>query len=177
MLSELGILLQVHVAAAVVALVSGALVFTLPKGGRRHHLFARIYVAAMLITTGVAAFVPATVLEFGDSGWGFFHLFILVGGASSAAGAFCLWKWKRTRDLEWLRSHQVRFTFSYAGLLMAGFAQFLTNPRFGIVGAMTAAQFWAVFLAVNLVVLGLAMLFVSRFVMKGDPRRRYVLRP
>ena len=131
----------------------------------------------MLVTTGVVAFVPATILEFGDSGWGFFHLFILVGGVSSIVGAFALWRWKVTRNPDWLRNHQIRFAFSYAGLLMAGVSQVFTNPRFGIVETMSVASFWSVFAATNLAILAAAMAIVHKFLMKGDPRRRYALRP
>ena len=149
----------------------------LPKGGKRHRRWAYAYVAAMLTTTSVVAFVPATVLEFGDSGWGFFHLFILVGGASSLVGIFALVRWKQTRDLAWLRNHQMRFAFSYAGLLMAGFSQLITNPRFGLIDSLTPAQFWVSFIGTNLAILGVAMFFVAKYLAKGDPRRRYALKP
>lgn len=176
-MSDLSPLLQVHVAAAIVAIATGAVVFLLPKGDTRHRRWAYAYVSAMFVTTGVVAFVPATVLEFGDTGWGFFHLFILVGGASSAVGLFALLKWKRTRDPAWLRNHQMRFAFSYAGLIMAGFSQVATNPRFGIVENLTPGQFWASFIATNVAILGVAIYFVARFIARGDPRRRYALRP
>ncbi|GAA4041603.1 hypothetical protein [Parerythrobacter jejuensis] len=176
-MSDLCLLLQIHIVAAVVAIVVGAIVFALPKGGRSHRRFASVYVVAMLVTTVVVAFVPATVLEFGNSGFGFFHLFIIVGGASSLVGAFALWRWRETRDVEWLRNHQVRFAFSYAGLLMAGFSQVLTNPRFGLVEVMPISSFWIVFAGVNIAILGIAMAIVQRFIMQGDPRRRYALKP
>ncbi len=177
MFENLSLLLQVHVWGAALALISGAIVFFMPKGTQRHRRVAYIYVIAMLITTGVVAFVPATVLRFGDSGWGFFHLFILVGGVSSLVGILALMRWRATRDSAWLRNHQIRFAFSYAGLLMAGFSQLATNPRFGMVGSLDAQQFWVVFASVNLAILGIAMLFVQRYVMRGDPRRRYALKP
>ncbi len=176
-MSDLSLLLQIHVLAALLAIGLGAIVFSLPKGGTLHRRFASAYVLAMVVTTGVVVFVPATVLEFGDSGWGFFHLFILVGGVSSLVGAFALWRWKVTRDPEWLRNHQVRFAFSYAGLLMAGISQVFTNPRFGIVETMTAGSFWAIFAATNFAILAVTMVIVQRYLMKGDPRRRYALRP
>ena len=176
-MSDLSPLLQVHVGSALVAIATGAVVFLLPKGGARHRRWSYGYVVAMFVTTGVVAFVPATVLEFGNSGWGFFHLFILVGGVSSAVGLVALLKWKRTRDPAWLRNHQMRFAFSYAGLIMAGFSQFTTNPRFGIVESLTPAQFWASFIATNLAILGVAIFFVARFIARGDPRRRYALKP
>ena len=176
-MSDLSLLLQIHILAALAAIGLGAIVFSLPKGGTTHRRFASAYVVAMLVTTGVVIFVPATVLEFGNSGWGFFHLFILVGGISSAVGAFALWRWRVTRDPQWLRNHQVRFAFSYAGLLMAGLSQVLTNPRFGIVETMSLQAFWAVFAASNLAILAVAMVIVQRYLMKGDPRRRYALKP
>ena len=176
-MSDLSLLLQIHLVSALLAIATGAVVFLLPKGGRRHRRWAYAYVAAMLTTTGVVAFVPATVLPFGNSGWGFFHLFILVGGISALVGIFALWKWKRTRDPAWLRNHQLRFTFSYAGLLMAGFSQLTTNPRFGLIDSLTPAQFWASFVGTNLLILGVAMFFVGKYLAKGDPRRRHALKP
>ncbi|MDG5747053.1 hypothetical protein P8Q88_02580 [Qipengyuania sp. XHP0207] len=176
-MSELSVLLQVHIGAALAAILTGAIVFVLPKGGVRHRRWAYVYVTAMLATTGVVVFVPATVLEFGNSGWGFFHLFIVVGGVSSLVGVFALWKWNRTRDPAWLRNHQMRFAFSYAGLLMAGFSQIATNPRFGVVGVLDPKSFWMIFIAINVAILAIAMVMVNRYLAKGDPRRRYALKP
>ncbi|MXO95228.1 hypothetical protein GRI34_02195 [Erythrobacter aquimaris] len=176
-MADLSILLQIHIGAALLAIVTGAIVFLLPKGDLRHRRWACAYVLAMLVTTSVVVFVPATVLEFGSSGWGFFHLFIVVGGISSLIGIFALWKWNLTRDPAWLRNHQMRFAFSYAGLLMAGFSQLATNPRFGVVGVLSPAAFWTIFIATNLAILGIAMFLVGKYLAKGDPRRRYALRP
>lgn len=171
------LLIQIHIFAVVAAIVLGAITFFLPKAGRRHRRWASAYVAAMIVTTAVVAFVPASVLRFGDSGWGFFHLFILVGGVSSLVGIFALWRWRRTGDPAWLRNHQVRFAFSYAGLLIAGFSQLTTNHRLGLVEMLTPAQFWASFIGTNLAILGIAIAVVARYLSKGDPRRRYALRP
>ncbi len=176
-MADLGLLLQIHVVSALAAILLGAIVFALPKGGTPHRRFASAYVLAMLTTTLVVIFVPATVLQFGTSGWGFFHLFIIVGGISTLIGAVALWRWRVTRNPEWLRNHQVRFAFSYAGLLMAGFSQVLTNPRFGLVEVMSIGTFWAVFAAVNFGILAVAMIIVQKFLMKGDPRRRFALHP
>jgi len=175
MLDGLGPLILTHILAALVAIGAGAVVFALPKGTGAHRRVAWIYVAAMFVTTSVVAFVPATVLPFGDSGYGFFHLFILVGFVSSTLGIFGLYKWRRTRERRWLRMHQMRFAFSYAGLLMAGFSQFFTNPRFGIVTEMTPFSFWVVFIGTNLGMLAAAMFLVQRYLARGDPLRRYAM--
>ena len=134
-MSEYSPLILIHVVAAIAAIIFGAITFLLPKGGKRHRFWARLYVVALLITTAVVIFVPATVLRFGDSGFGFFHLFIIVGGVSGMVGSYALWRWHKTKDPAWLRNHQVRFSFSYAGLWMAGAAQLVTNPRFGLVSS------------------------------------------
>lgn len=176
MLYGLGPLLVIHVLAALVAIVSGAITFLMPKGTRAHRRVAAVYVAAMIVTTTVVIFVPATVLRFGDSDFGFFHLFILVGFVSSALGSYGLWKWRKTRDPKWLRMHQVRFSFSYAGLLMAGFAQLATNPRFGIVTELTPPVFWLLFATSNLLILGVAVVMVQRYLLRGNPLRRYAMR-
>ena len=99
----------------------------------------------MIVTTGVDAFVHASILKFGVNGYGFFHLFIVVGFVSSVLGVFGLYQWRRTRERRWLRMHQMRFSFSYAGLLMAGLSQVATNSRFGIVTELTPATFWTMF--------------------------------
>lgn len=177
MINDMSVLLQIHLIAALVAIATGAIVFFLPKGGQAHRRWAYGYVVSMLVTTGVVVFVPATVLKFGNSGWGFFHLFILVGGVSSLVGIYALLQWRRTSDPAWLRNHQMRFTFSYAGLIMAGFSQLTTNPRFGLIEELTTSQFWIVFAATNTTILGIAMFIVSRYLMKGDPQRKYALKP
>ena len=176
MLDGLGPLLIVHVVAAIVAILAGAFVFLLSKGTRVHRRIACVYVAAMILTTSVVVFVPASVLPFGRSGFGFFHLFILVGLVSSLLGLFGLLMWRRTRERRWLRMHQIRFSFSYAGLLMAGISQFATNPRFGLVGQLSPAAFWLAFAAANAAILGVAMVMVHRYLAVGDPLRRRALR-
>ncbi len=176
MLDGLGPLLIVHVAAAMVAIASGAAVFALRKGTRWHRRIAYVYVAAMIVTTSVVAFVPATILPFGKSGWGFFHLFILVGFVSSVLGVFGLVQWRRTRQRRWLRMHQIRFAFSYAGLLMAGLSQVATNARFGIVTDLEPAAFWISFSISNGAILAVAMFFVHRYLAVGDPLRPLALR-
>jgi hypothetical protein len=121
--------------------------------------------------------VPASILKFGDSSYGFFHLFIVVGFVSSLLGVFGLYKWRRMRERRWLRMHQMRFSFSYAGLLMAGVSQIATNPRFGIVMQLAPATFWTTFALTNVLILAIAMVIVFRYLAVGDPLRRYALRP
>ena len=176
-MADFTLLIWIHVVGAIAAMILGAVTFLLPKGGKRHRRWARLYVLAMLVTTGVVIFVPATVMPFGIWHFGFFHLFILVGGVSALVGIYALRQWFRTRDPEWLRNHQVRFALSYAGLWMAGVAQMVTNPDFGIIDTLSPAAFWSVFAAANLAVFGIAAFFVYRYLMRGDPRRRYALKP
>ena len=73
--------------------------------------------------------------------------------------------------------HQMRFSFSYAGLLMAGLSQVATNPRFGIVTQLTPPTFWATFILSNALILAIAMVIVHRYLAVGDPLRRYAMRP
>ncbi len=80
-------------------------------------------------------------------------------------------------ERRWLRMHQMRFSFSYAGLLMAGVSQVATNPRFGIVTQLTPATFWATFIFANGLILSIAMVMVHRYLAVGDPLRRYAMRP
>ncbi|RZV51220.1 MAG: hypothetical protein EX258_04130 [Sphingomonadaceae bacterium] len=176
-MADFTLLIWIHVIGAIAAMLFGALTFMMPKGGARHRRWARLYVAAMLVTTGVVIFVPATVMPIGIWHFGFFHLFILIGGISALVGIYALRQWFRIRDPEWLRNHQIRFAFSYAGLWMAGVAQLVTNPDFGIIDKLSPEAFWIVFAAANLAVFGIAAFFVGRYLMRGDPRRRYALKP
>lgn len=176
-MADYTMLIWIHVIGAAAAIVFGAITFLSPKGGKRHRRWARLYVIAMLVTTGVVIFVPATVMPFGIWHFGFFHLFIVVGGVSALVGIYALRQWFRTRDPKWLRNHQVRFAFSYAGLWMAGVAQMVTNPDFGIIDTLSPTAFWTLFAGANAAIFAIAYFFVWRYLMRGDPRRRFALQP
>ena len=103
----------VHTALGTVALAAGAVVLLRPKGGRRHRVLGRVYVAAM---------VALCVLSFGlgDStpffrGWGPFHVAACVSLVTVTAGFVTAWR----RREGWLGAHYMWMAWSYIGLVMA----------------------------------------------------------
>lgn len=169
-------LLWAHFLGATAAIVVGGLIYFRRKGDRTHRLLGKLYVAAMLLTLVTVTLVPASVLRIGDTGVGFFHVLIIVAGLALLGAVLALRRWKRTRQPHWLRLHQIRFTFSYAGLWMAGLSQVATNPRFGLVEALTPLQFWTAFALANIAIFLAAMVFVRLYLARGDPRRSIATR-
>lgn len=168
---DLSLLLIVHLISAVGAIIAGAAIFLMRKGTGRHRAMGISYMAAMLVTVVSVIPVEATVLRIGDSRFGFFHLLILVAFGSVAIGTDRLLRWRRTREKRWLRGHQIHLTYSYAGLIMAGFSQLATNPRWQLVEVGNAVQFWTVFAAVNAAIYFVAMYLIQTRIAKGDPLR------
>lgn len=162
---------MVHFIAASVAIVSGAAIFLMRKGTTRHRAVGMTYIVAMLITVVSVVPVEATVLPFFGTRFGFFHVFVVIGFISLAFGVSRLIKWRRTRDMDALRSHQVNLAYSYAGLLMAGFSQIATNPRWMLIELTTATQFWTIFAGVNMAIYAVAIWLIQSRIAKGDPMR------
>ena len=160
-----------HFIAAAVALVAGALVLILPKGSWLHRRLGAAYIVSMIVTVAAAAVAPATVMRFGGTRFGFFHVFVLVGAISLALGVGALVKWRRSRSAKALRFHQMHLAYSYAGLVMAGFSQLATNPRFGMIDSMTRAQFWWSFGLTNAAIYAVATWLIQTRVARHDPLR------
>ena len=173
MLGDLSLLVLVHLGAASIAIILVAMIFLLPKGTLRHRVMGSGYIAAMFVTVVSVVPVRATVMPFFGTRFGFFHVFVLFGFGALLFGVAKLWRWRKTRDVEALRAHQVHLAYSYAGLLMAGFSQLATNPRWQLVELTSAGQFWGIFTAVNAAIYGGAVWLIQSRLAKGDPRRWY----
>ncbi|MBH5322995.1 DUF2306 domain-containing protein [Aurantiacibacter sediminis] len=172
MLADLSPLVLIHFVTACYAIVAGAAIFLMRKGTKLHRTIGASYIAAMFITVVSVVPVEATVMPFFGTRFGFFHVFVLVGFISLAFGIRAILKWRSTRDIEWLRAHQIHLAYSYAGLLMAGFSQMATNPRWLVVSPFeTMTQFWIAFAAVNAAIYGVAIWLIQSKLAKGDPKR------
>ena len=171
MFADLSPLLLVHFVSACTAIICGATIFLSRKGSVGHRWMGMTYIGAMLITIVSVIPVPATVMPIMETRFGFFHVFIVVGFVSLSIGIERLLRWRQTRDPAALKSHQVNLAYSYAGLLMAGFSQIATNPRWLLVELTTQTQFWVIFAAVNAAIYGVAAYLIQTRIAKGDPLR------
>ena len=171
MFADLSLLLWIHLLAASLAIVTGAAIFLMRKGTRRHRHIGIAYIAAMIVTVVSVIPVEATVMPFFGSRFGFFHIFVVVGAISMTFGIDRLLKWRTTRNPEMLRAHQSHLAYSYAGLLMAGFSQIASNPWWGLVELTSMTQFWTIFALVNIAIYAVAMWLIQTRIAKGDPMR------
>lgn len=171
MFDEFSIATWVHMLSAIVAIAAGAALFLSPKGARRHRALGRIYIGSMAALLAGAAFMPATVMPFFGTSFGFFHVFLVIGAVSLVIGIAALRRWRLKRDVKALRAHQIHFAYSYAGLLMAGVSQFATNPRFLLARIETAAGFWLIFILVNVAIYAVAVYLIQTRIAKVDPAR------
>lgn len=129
----------IHLATAVLAIVSGAAVLlTGPKGARRHRQLGWVYVGAMLTLNGTAFMIYKL---FG--GFGPFHyaaLFSLVTVSAGTLSAVAARRHRRARNARSralnVERHYMWMTFSYAGLIAAFASETITRlpalrPVFG----------------------------------------------
>ena len=173
MFHDLSLLLWIHFLAASLAILCGAGIFLLRKGTALHRAIGVSYIAAMFVTVISVVPVEATVMPFFGTRFGFFHVFVVIGFISLLFGIDRLLKWRRTRDPEMLRAHQIHLSYSYSGLLMAGFSQIASNPAWGLVSIGSVTQFWTIFIAVNVAIYAIAVFLIQTRLAKGDPRRWY----
>ena len=171
MFDDLGPLVMVHFITACLAIMLGAAIFLIRKGTKLHRSLGAAYIAMMFVTVVSVIPVEATVMPFFGTRFGFYHVFVVIGFISLAFGIRAVLKWRSTRDPEWLRAHQIHLAYSYAGLLMAGFSQMATNPRWLMVHVDSMTQFWVIFAAVNMAIYAVAMWLIQTRIAKGDPLR------
>ena len=164
-------LIATHFIAACAAIILGMMLFLSTKGTRIHRWLGLSYIAAMLVTIVSVIPVPATSLPIAGSRFGFFHVFIVIGFISLSIGIERLIRWRRTGNPAALKSHQINLSYSYAGLLMAGFSQLSTNPAWGLVALTDATQFWIVFGASNAFIYAIAAYLIQTRVANRDPLR------
>jgi len=160
-----------HVAGALGAILTGAVLLAGRKGTRRHRRLGYGYFASMTLLLGSAAVMPASFMPLFGTRFGFFHIFLVIGVASMLLGMAALRRWRRRRDPEALRAHQIHLAYSYAGVLMAGVSQLFTNTRFQMAWFDTITGFWITFVTVNLAIYALAIWLIQTRIARGDPLR------
>ena len=128
----------VHVAAAVLALATAALVLARTKGTRSHVRLGRAYVVLLLVLN------TSALLTYEEGGVGAFHVMAVVSLATLAGGLAA--SPRRLRDRV---PHAVLMVWSVAGLVAAGLAQAAT-------ALLPDATPWPT-LAVTLLVCGVAL--------------------
>jgi uncharacterized membrane protein len=140
---------DLHLAAACLALASGAFVLLQRKATRRHLRAGRVYAGAMLLVNAAAL-----VLYEQTGRWGPFHVLAAISLCTLAAGVLPLLLGRR--DEPGLVRHAYFMAWSYVGLVAAGIAQ-MTNR----------AVPWGIWLAValpSLIVIGIGGVLVHRLV-------------
>jgi len=103
-----------HVLAALAALVLGAVVVSLRKGGARHRWLGRAYLASML-----ALNVSALLVYELYGGFGPFHWTALISLATLVGGYLAV----RRRRAGWKTRHAYLMAGSYVGLVAAAVAE------------------------------------------------------
>ncbi len=105
-----------HIAAAVLALLAGALVLGSAKGTRWHRLMGRLYVTAMLVLNLSALNIYRLSGEFGA-----FHVAALFSLLVTLTGVTAVrWRWLRGG---WLDMHFHLMSWSYVGLVAAAVSE------------------------------------------------------
>jgi uncharacterized membrane protein len=146
MLANLSPLLLAHLVAACLAMPLGLYQMLARQGTPGHALAGRLYVPAMLVCNigALASFRP-------DTKFLPFHILAFVSLYSLVTGMWALRKWLKNRQPADLKAHKIQMAYSWLGLMMAGFSQVLTNPRFGIIEGFEPVQFWAMVIGLNVV--------------------------
>jgi uncharacterized membrane protein len=110
---------QTHLAAAIVAMASGAGVLLTKKGARRHRRLGWVYVCAM-----AAVNVTALLIYELFGGFGPFHVAALVSGVTVIAGLLpAVRRWPRA----WVEYHAHWMVWSYIGLTAAAVSEVSTR--------------------------------------------------
>ncbi len=158
----------VHLIAAGVSVIVGALVLLLPgKGSRLHRRIGWTWVMAMLVLNGTAL---AIYRLFG--GFGPFHVFALVSLGTLVSGTVSAVRARQhrlaraptARDM-WVERHYYWMTFSYAGLIAAFASETITrHPATRPVGGPGPSFALAVAGATALI-----MIVASRWIRRAGP--------
>ncbi len=127
-----------HVALALVALVSGFIMVVTRKGTLRHRKIGWVYAVSML---GLNATALLIYRLFG--GFGPFHVLALVSLLTIIAGLIPAVRRRPRR--EWLEHHAYWMTWSYVGLASAAVSEVTTR--------MPASPFWWMVIGSTLVVI------------------------
>lgn len=127
-------LIALHTALGVVALLAGAWNLIRPKGTPPHRLAGWIYAGAMAGLIATSFFIYEIFATFGP-----FHVLALVSGGTLALALY--FPLRRAHHDGWMEHHYFWITYSYVGLLMAtGSHLFEVVPEWP--WALRAALFW-----------------------------------
>ncbi|KJV08981.1 hypothetical protein VZ95_14305 [Elstera litoralis] len=107
--------LTLHVASALLALATGAILYILPRKGNAWHRRLGILSAFGLFVTGATGLMLYGL----TGGFNFLHILSLVTLVSVSFGLFALVRWRRTRNPAWLIAHYRSMSGAYTGLLIA----------------------------------------------------------
>ncbi len=163
--------LIIHIITAVAGLGLGAAVLFMHKGTPRHRKVGMAYFAAMFITNASIMPVTARIMPLGGTSFGFFHVLALISLTSLSIGGIALIRWHKSRNPEYMRSHQMNMAFSYLGLVMAAASEIIVNPRLGISSISTMAQFWTLLGIVNIILYAAGSYVIMSKLRGGDPLR------
>ena len=108
-----------HVALAIAALIIGAAVAFLPKGGRRHRTLGYFYAISLLLVNVSALSVYEEAV-----GMGPFHILAVISLLTLISGFIPAFL--RRPVSSWLYLHAYFMSWSYVGLVAAGVAQIIT---------------------------------------------------
>ncbi|NJO93730.1 MAG: DUF2306 domain-containing protein [Hydrococcus sp. RM1_1_31] len=111
----------IHIIAAVFALATAALVLWLPKGTRLHKRIGYIFVVALLLLNGSAAFIYNLT-----GSVNFLHIFIVVSLCSMLSGMYAAIR--RSSD-QWLVRHITGMNGAAIGVWAAGLAEFTVRRQ------------------------------------------------
>lgn len=127
-----------HVAAALSALLVGAAVFAVPKGTTRHRILGAGY-ATLLLAVNVAA-----LSLYPEDSFSVFHVLALISLATLAVGLVPFLLGHRSPRV--IVIHAYCMTWSYAGLLAAGFGQLAASNSDRVGGWLVPVTIAAVLL-------------------------------
>jgi uncharacterized membrane protein len=128
---HLRILIGVHIAAGLTAVVAGAAAMLAPKRPGPHPRRGRVYLAALtaLVATaaGIVAFRPHTA-------------YLLIPGAAALGAAAVGYTARRIRWRGWLPHHITGMALSYTAMLTAFYVD--NGPRLPIWKLLPPVTFW-----------------------------------
>jgi uncharacterized membrane protein len=128
-----------HVAAALSALGAGAAVLLLPKGTHRHRMLGTVYALALVLVNVAALSLHR------ENTFGVFHALAVVSLLTIAVGLAYLLLGRSSPMV--ITTHAYCMTWSYAGLVAAGFGQL--TVALGDVGPWSVPAAIAVVLLVS----------------------------
>ena len=138
----------IHLLAAMMAMLTGALVILMPKSGVRHKQVGYAYISSMLILNATAFQVYYLFGRFG-----LFHGLALLSLASIARGIVPALVRQRVKN--WMHWHYYFMTWSVVGLYSAFWAELLTRT-------LPMDRFWPIVAVATAVTSSVGAYFIRR---------------